>query len=359
MNNSIDIQIDSRLKKNDRFVIFRLPDTSTCTLVDLSPPASLDYSFFENPRFTEGFVAAPFDDTETSGWWFKPFDLLTMQLRKPIVPLAVNPSKNLTAHNAGFEGYSKQFSVMMDALKNEELQKVILSRQIKYNLNLQNDLSNLFQQLCHQHPTAFVYLLSTPETGIWAGASPELLLKKQQSALTTVALAGTRQLNDFDPAQWNQKELVEQGFVSNYIDRLLDRFKIGNYQKSGPAITRAGSVTHLKTSYQFNYQSIKGQLGAFIKALHPTPALGGEPKEVAMALIRKVEEHSRQLYGGFLGMVTEHDLNLFVNIRCMKIEAEHIKIFAGGGLTADSQLQQEWDETILKCQTLLSVINNL
>jgi len=271
----------------------------------------------------------------------------------------VNPSKNLTAHLEGFEEYSKQFSVMMEALKNKALQKVILSRQIKYDLKLQNNLSDLFQLLCHQYPGAFVYLLSTPETGIWAGASPELLLRKQHNTLTTVALAGTRQLYDLDPAQWNQKELEEQGFVSDYIDRLLDRFEIGNYQKSGPAITRAGSVTHLKTSYQFNSLAIQGQIGAFIKALHPTPALGGEPKQSAMDLIKKVEQHSRQLYGGFLGMVTEHDLNLFVNIRCMKIEPDHVKIFSGGGLTADSQLQQEWDETILKSQTLLSVINNL
>ena len=359
MSNSIDIQIDSRIKKNERFVIFRLPDTTSCTLIDLSKPAALDYSFFEDPRYIEGFVTAPFDDIETSGWWFKPVDLLTMQLIKPQDAPAVTSSKNMKAHHEGFDEYSKQFLVMMDALNKGALQKVILSREIKYDLKLHNDLSNLFQQLCHKYPGAFVYLLSTPETGIWAGASPELLLKKQQNTLTTVALAGTRQLHDFDPAQWNQKELEEQGFVSNFIDRLLDQFEIGNYQKNGPAITRAGSVTHLKTAYQFKYQPVKGQLGAFIKALHPTPALGGEPKQSAMELIKRVEQHSRQLYGGYLGMITEHDLDLFVNIRCMKIEADHIKIFAGGGLTADSQLQQEWDEINLKSQTLLSVINNL
>jgi isochorismate synthase len=361
MNNPIDVQLNSRISRNDRFAIYRLPGESHCTLVDLSPPKPFSFSQFDESQIAEGFVVCPFDGQQTSGWWFPTAELWPISINSAIESDGYNPiiSNEFDAVRHGFEQYANQFSMLMESISKGEVKKVILSRIIEIDINLQQKLSRLFQLLCRQNPAAFVYLIVTPETGAWMGASPELLLSKRGKEFTTVSLAGTRNLNEMDPGQWNTKEIEEQNVVSNFIDRLMESYNIGTFKKSGPAITRAGSVTHLKTTYHFTADGINGTLGSFIKAMHPTPALGGEPKDAAMALIRKVEKHNRSYYGGFIGPVSDKEINLFVNIRCMKIEAEKIKIYTGGGLTSDSDLHQEWNETILKSQTLLAAINNL
>ncbi len=358
MNNSIDIQISSRINKNERFAIYHLPGEAQCTLVDFTKPKPFFYDILNESPVSEGFVVFPFDELESSGWWFSPSDTLTMTI-DPMGDIPNNkPEYRFDETHNGFEEYASQFSILMDSLIKGEVKKVILSRVIHINLSLKKQLSGIFQLLCRQYPGAFAYLMSTPETGIWIGASPELLLKKKEKEFTTVALAGTQNLNEMDPGNWNSKELEEQNVVSNYIDRLLEKYNIGNFQKSGPAITRAGSVTHLKTTYQFSVDAIPGKAGSFLKEMHPTPALGGEPKKTALDLIRKVEKHQRHYYGGFLGPVSQQEINLYVNIRCMKINSENIDIYVGGGLIPESKLDQEWNETILKSQTLLSVINN-
>jgi isochorismate synthase len=329
--------------------------------VDLSSPKPFSFSQFDESPIAEGFVVCPFDDQNATGFWFPTTELWPLTTNSLVEESGIKTisSIGVDAVRHGFEQYANQFSMLMDSISKGEVKKVILSRVIEIDLNLQEKLSRLFQLLCRQNPSAFIYLIVTPETGTWMGASPELLLSKRGKEFTTVSLAGTRNLNEMDPGQWNAKEIEEQNVVSNYIDRLLENYNIGTFKKSGPAITRAGSVTHLKTTYHFTADGINGTLGSFIKAMHPTPALGGEPKDAAMALIRNVEKHDRSYYGGFIGPVSDKEISLFVNIRCMKIESEKIKIYTGGGLTTDSDLHQEWNETILKSQTLLSAINNL
>lgn len=359
MNNPIDIQINLRINRNERFAIYRLPGETQCTLIDLTIPKPFLFSMLNESLAAEGFVVFPFDEQQQKGWWFTITDLLKINVDS-IRNIPVTNTKNIiNISQKGYNEYASNFITLMNALKTEKVKKVILSRIIQQDTELKENLSKLFQLLCTEHPGAFVYLVATPETGTWMGASPELLLNKQANEYTTVALAGTRNLNEMDPAKWNAKEIEEQNVVSSYIDRLLDKTNIGNYKKSGPAITKAGSVTHLKTTYKFSAEGIKDNLGSFLKDLHPTPALGGEPKETAMNLIRKVEKHNRKYYGGFIGPISGKEINLFVNIRCMEIENKNIKIYTGGGLTSDSELLQEWNETILKSQTLLSVINKL
>ena len=361
MNNPIDIQLNSRINKNDRFAIYRLPGETKCTLVDLSSPKPFLFSQFDEPSIAEGFVICPFDDQIGTGLWFHISELWSIATNSVVDEPGIKTANSigLDAVRIGFEEYANQFTTLMESISKGDIKKVILSRVIEIDINLQQKLSKLYQLLCQQNPAAFVYLIATPETGFWMGASPELLIRKHGKEFTTVSLAGTRNLNEMDPGQWNAKEIEEQSVVSNYIDRLMESCKIGAFKKNGPAITRAGSVTHLKTTYHFTTDGINGTVGSFIKAMHPTPALGGEPKDAAMSLIRKVEKHNRSFYGGFIGPVSDKEINLFVNIRCMKIESEKIKIFTGGGLTSDSDLHQEWSETILKSQTLLSAINNL
>ncbi|MDP4184710.1 MAG: chorismate-binding protein, partial [Bacteroidota bacterium] len=83
------------------------------------------------------------------------------------------------------------------------------------------------------------------------------------------------------------------------------------------------------------------------------------PKNKSKEIILQTEKHDREFYSGFLGKIgVEQKTDLFVNLRCMKILPEHFQLFAGGGLTIDSECDKEWEETNQKIQTLLSVIDN-
>ncbi len=101
-------------------------------------------------------------------------------------------------------------------------------------------------------------------------------------------------------------------------------------------------------------------MGKLIAGLHPTPAVCGLPKADAFLLIQKAELHNRKYYTGFLGpWKMENESQLFVNLRCAELGTDKINIYVGGGLTEASNPEAEYQETVHKSKTLLSVIENL
>jgi len=91
--------------------------------------------------------------------------------------------------------------------------------------------------------------------------------------------------------------------------------------------------------------------------LHPTPAVCGLPAMDAKRELLLTEPHERRLYSGFLGPVKNNgSAQLFVNLRCMQIIGKKAYLYAGGGLTIDSELEKEWEETKNKAETMLAVI---
>lgn len=354
MYQQIQNTLQQLLGDEQAFYAFRQPGEEVLHLSNIQAAEPFDYGFLERSSKKSGFVMFPFTQENEQGWWFKGEQLQELaaphQLEAPPkqTPLKVDEM------SGDFAAYSEQFKEMKAALDNGEVQKVILSRNIQVNHAITNEIPEIFTRLLQQYPKAFTYLVASRQTGIWMGASPELLFSRQDGMCTTVSLAGTRP-NDAAEGSWTQKEIEEQGLVSNYIDNLLKAFKVSRYQKEGPFIIKAGNLTHLKTTYTFEDGPFF-KLAQFVEALHPTPALCGEPKEVAMHLIQQVEKQNRSYYGGFLGPINQGSINLYVNIRCIKVAPTQSTLFVGGGLTRQSDLQSEWNETILKSKTLLSVL---
>ena len=120
---------------------------------------------------------------------------------------------------------------------------------------------------------------------------------------------------------------------------------------------KAGQVEHLCTPISLKVGSANGRLAEILSVLHPTPAVGGYPKELAMEWIRRVEPHERRYYGGYLGPMFGEHVRLFVNLRCMEVDDSRLRLYVGGGLTDKSDPESEWKETEAKAQTLLSIIN--
>ena len=361
MDNILDIQLQTRINSNTSFVIYRFPDETEITLTDFAGTEPFHFSFFDEPPFDFGFIVYPFDDSDDKGWWFKPLE--SQKIYYPLLNEFTETSKkecrNNTFNEKEYNDYSQCFNRVHQELIAEKVKKVILSRVINRMGNIQKHLANVFSIMCRENPNAFVYLLSTPETGIWIGASPELLIKKSGNDCVTVSLAGTKQSVASNTETWNLKEYEEQGFVTKYIDNILKRFGVREYEKTEPFIVRANSVSHLKTIYRFKANDLNSSFSQFVRELHPTPALGGEPKDVAINIIRSIEKHNRMFYGGFIGPINNKDFDIYVNIRCMKIGEERSSVFVGGGLTVRSELDDEWRETEHKAQTLLNIVDNI
>ncbi|MCT4603580.1 MAG: chorismate-binding protein [Marinifilum sp.] len=262
-------------------------------------------------------------------------------------------------HVSTREEYELQITRMINDLQDNKLEKVILSRiEILENRGRKNAVA-AFLNLNKTYPKAFVFMVDIPDVGLWIGATPERLMRKNQLITETMALAGTQKLDGrkLSEINWDKKEIEEQAFVTDYIDSVFKKYKIKNVEKNGPVTALAGNIVHLKTHFKA-YLNLEGnELSNFIKDLHPTPAVCGLPKKSALELIDEVENHDREYYGGYLGPVEEDgDLSLFVNLRSMKVLQNKMALFVGGGITVDSNPEKEWMETCFKAQTLLNVI---
>ena len=194
-----------------------------------------------------------------------------------------------------------------------------------------------------------------------------------------MALAGTQQYTDTTDVEWGLKEIEEQEFVTNSIvenigDLDLDKNDI---LKSGPYTVQAGKLLHLRTDISVKIDD-NVKLEQIIHAIHPTPAICGLPKKEAKDFILKNEKYNREFYTGFLGELNIKEkvqrssnrknrenqaylslvkqTSLFVNLRCLKLDEDQAILYIGGGITKDSDPEQEWIETLNKAQTMKAVL---
>jgi isochorismate synthase len=247
-------------------------------------------------------------------------------------------------------------------------QKVVLSRTKTAELPADFEVLTAFNRLCDAYPNAFVSLVSLPDEGCyWLGATPETLVSVDADGqFRTVSLAGTQPATAPDGsairpggARWSQKEIEEQALVSRYIIECFKKIRLREYVENGPKTVQAGNLLHLRTDFCVDTQAVHfPQLGTvMLELLHPTSAVCGLPQAPALAFIQRHEGYDRRYYSGFLGPVNVGgESHLFVNLRTMKLEGTRATLYAGAGITEDSDPHAEWLETELKCQTLLGVV---
>jgi len=355
--------IDQLLKKQVAFACWYHPKDSTLGLIIGDASDVIFYDQFDQLNGEEGFVFAPFRITENS-----PVILLRPKVYFEDFKLENHPDLSaFTSFTSGEkrvktvaqpkEDYLKLIEETVNTIKEGALSKVIISRQIPVS-HPESSIGEMFQQLHYLTPNAFTYLVNLPVAGTWMGATPEVLIKQEGDHFETVSLAGTqvRKLNS-EEYFWSTKDIEEQAFVSRYMLDVFFNFDIHKYKTTGPETMESGKVAHLKTSFFFPAEKISDHLGSFVAELHPTPAVCGWPKDLAHEFIRNNEPFERRYYSGYLGpWRLKGEVSLFVNLRCMEVMPDEYILYAGGGITARSVPEKEWDETNQKARTLLSVI---
>lgn len=218
------------------------------------------------------------------------------------------------------------------------------------------DVLSSFMNLCKSFPDAYVFFFSTPLTGAWIGATPELLLDADHGKISTYALAGTRPAGT--AGEWDEKNIAEQIIVKDFIISVFAKY--GLIPECGnPRTKKAGNIEHILSEISSTVipEPFLNNIPAFLGQLSPTPALCGMPREEAMSSIRRLEDFSRAYYGGFCGKFSSsRSFSLYVNLRSVWFSDERWCMFAGGGITCASDPDAEWEETDRKSK---GVIRNL
>ena len=248
------------------------------------------------------------------------------------------------------EDYLHQATEIVSLLGTSAMEKLVYSRIKAENLTIPGTL--LFERLEKAYPKVFVYYFKDPILGEWIGATPEILMKGTNQRFESMSLAGTKKADDQSP--WGEKEREEQDFVSQFLRETLLNHGVTELSHDGPKTVLAGPLAHLRTDFQWT--STLQQAWEIAKDLHPTPAVSGTPRKDALDWIQDKEKHGRQFYAGIIGSMDEHRMDLFVNLRCAQIIGKHIYLYVGGGFTADSIPEKEWEETENKSRTLLNLL---
>lgn len=254
----------------------------------------------------------------------------------------------------------------INAIKNKKFEKVVLSRNELITIR-DFEIEKTFFNLIQNYTSAFKYCFYHPEIGFWMGATPEQFLKVDNDIIKTVALAGTQLFHENTIIKWKNKETQEQQIVTDFIVNSLQRF-VYNLNVSLPYTDRAGNLAHIKSTIEAKMKSVF-DLEKIIETLHPTPAVCGYPKEKAKEFIIENEGYDREFYTGFLGEWNHdfltwenHKFDLFVNLRCMKIDLKpknditKVKLYVGCGITVASNSEKEFLETVYKSMTIKQVL---
>lgn len=348
-------KITKAFQEKQPFVVFRKPN-STILNAFFQKNDSL---FFLNDFAESGFVFAPFETKKKtiifpinqSNFFEETIDFDTQLML----------SKNSFEENSQRENHLKIVQKTVEEIQKGFLKKVVISRKEVIHL-ADFHLAEVFQKLLQNYSNAFVYVWFHPKVGLWLGATPETLLTIENLDFETMSLAGTQVADESKSVIWKQKELEEQSLVTDFIENQLKN-QVSNLKISSTENLNAGNLVHLKTVISGTLHSSKSSLQELIESLHPTPAVCGLPRNESKKFIQENENYDREFYTGFLGELNVTSQNtkskksqLFVNLRCMKIENNTANLFIGGGITKDSNPEKEWQETVSKSSTMKLVL---
>lgn len=338
------------------FAIYRLPHEDHAILVQQTHGELAEYLSCTELNGRSGFVVAPFEVRAD-----QPILLIRPDVVKEINlagTYSLYGSPNLTNPSST---YAIDFANYHAQLELGAFRKIVLARCAHEETEEALPPMELFMRACALYPRMFISLVDTPMSGCWLTATPEVLLNnKGGSNWQTIALAGTMKLEgeqlsgEGETINWSTKNIQEQRYVATYIAECLERYT-RDFREEGPYTVRAANLVHLRSDFNFTLPS-DNCIGDLLQVLHPTPAVCGLPKKEAFQFIVRNEHTPRRYYSGFMGPLGGIETHLYVSLRCMKIEGNHYHLYAGGGLLKNSIMEQEWQETEVKLETMRECI---
>jgi salicylate biosynthesis isochorismate synthase/menaquinone-specific isochorismate synthase len=244
-----------------------------------------------------------------------------------------------------------------------EMSKVVVAREVLVEAPAAHDPAAVFGAMRTQFQSCFCFCVGTPEAA-FVGASPELLLRRSGAGVSTVALAGSTRRSS-DPAVddhlgeqllRSDKNRREQRIVTERILRTLRPHAVWVEAGAEPEVVKVANIQHLATPVIAQLAEPRSAV-ALAGMMHPTPAVGGEPRAAAMSSIAGLEHMDRGWYAGPVGwMDATEDGEFCVALRSGLLRDREARLFAGVGVVAGSDPAAELEETEIKLGALLPLL---
>ena len=255
-----------------------------------------------------------------------------------------------------YEDWMQMFTAVNNAISLKEVNKVVISREVKIQCDTSINVESVLHKLLKQNNNSFVFGYCKEEK-TFLGATPEILVKKKKDNILSYALAGTILRNNendelqktkllTDPKNRHEHQIVINSIV-DVMKKSTDELEVDRTK-----ILTLKNLHHLQT--KIHGKDKNGTLLQWVKRLHPTPALGGNPVNKALNLIKKYEKHERGLYAAPIGIISGDGNGIFVaGIRSALIEKNIAYAYAGCGIVDKSDCEIEYIETKNKLKTII------
>lgn len=257
----------------------------------------------------------------------------------------------------------------LDAIERGEVGKVVVARDIAGTVPAGADLRRLIRELADGYPDTWAFAVD----GV-IGASPETLVTVSGGAVTARVLAGTspRGADDAEDAELSarlaasEKNVDEHGYAVRSVLEAL-RPHTSELHADAPFILQLPNLWHLATDVEATLSNGSSALD-LVRALHPTAAVAGTPREAAMGLIRRIEPFDRGRYAGPVGWIDgDGDGEWAIALRCAQFGSPDasptgpeltrtVVAHAGGGIVAGSASEPELLETRVKFRPIIDAL---
>ena len=254
--------------------------------------------------------------------------------------------------------WNRLMNAIADGISCGEMTKVVSSREVEFTSETPYNVASILANLVDNNPNCFIFGYEK-DGRTFVGASPEILVRHRGSEILSYALAGTAPKDG--PNAWTEEQLLTN--TKNIIEHNIVRDRIVNMMRQITPHVTVGETGIMELSHLYHLRTIitakdsTKSLVEWAKLLHPTPALGGEPREKALALLQEYESHERGMYAAPFGFMKDMgDGIVVVAIRSALIMDNVLYAYAGCGVVADSDADEEYAETNNKMRTILDAL---
>jgi menaquinone-specific isochorismate synthase len=250
-----------------------------------------------------------------------------------------------------FRGWRQNIERALGAFSEGRLGKVVLARRAEIGFDGELEPTLLLEGLKEATPDCFHFYVE-PDSGVaFLGASPERLFRREGSAVVSEAVAGTRPRGVSseddeglrDDLMHSSKDRSEHAFVRTGINEALSPLCEELEIDGDVAEMRLARGRHLRSRVCGTLK--EGVTDAvLLEALHPTPAVGGHPRDRALEEIKALEPFDRGLYAGPVGWIGAEASEFAVGIRSGLVRGRTLSLYSGAGIVSGSVPDQEWAE---------------
>ncbi|MEY9853058.1 menaquinone-specific isochorismate synthase [Leifsonia sp. EB41] len=274
-------------------------------------------------------------------------------------PIAFGDEYRLSLLPAGLDegGYESAVATAVERIREHDLSKVVLARELSAHLPLESDVRRALVELALGYPDCWTFAVD----GL-VGSSPETLVRVHHGTVTARVLAGTMSRgrdaeSDRESALALAGSAKDQGEHRFAVASVLDALRPHSADLGAsdePFTLKLPNLWHLATDIAGTLSDGSSSLD-LADALHPTAAVAGTPTPEALALIRELEPFDRGRYAGPVGWVGgDGDGEWAIALRCAQLgETGDLTAYAGAGIVADSDPAKEYAETTMKFRPIV------